>query len=132
MEFMGRKFKKPKKPIKPKKPTGLGFIKKNRVFANPGEPWGRMAAMAPPPVATCTTEPMWEQTSVSTTTTNPLQAGLHLSAGKPAGRRKQLRPLQSAAEASNGHPCLHPTTKLILPQCTTFHTFSGNAKLLCL
>jgi hypothetical protein len=32
--------KKPKKPKKnqknPKKPTGLGFLKKNRVFSNPG------------------------------------------------------------------------------------------------
>jgi hypothetical protein len=37
--------------------------------------------------------------------------------------------LQSAATAADGHPRLHPTTKLVLPQVTTISTFSGRAKL---
>jgi hypothetical protein len=60
---------------------------------------------------------------------NLLQATLHLPAGKRAGCQQQLSLLQSAAEAAISRPCLHPTTKDILPQCTTVHTFSGNANL---
>jgi hypothetical protein len=37
--------------------------------------------------------------------------------------------LHPAAKAADGRPRLHPTTKLVLPQVTTIHTFSGHAKL---
>jgi hypothetical protein len=56
-----------------------------------------------------------------------MQAAMPLPAGKRGCRQQQLSPLQSTA--ADGRPHLHPTTKLILPECTTIHTFSGNAKL---
>jgi hypothetical protein len=58
-----------------------------------------------------------------------MQAPLPVPAGKQGGRRQQLSPLPSAATAADGCPCLHPTTKLVLLECTTIHTFSGQAKL---
>jgi hypothetical protein len=58
-----------------------------------------------------------------------MQAAMPLLSGKRGGRWQQLSPLQSAATAADGHSCLRPKTKLVLPQVTTIHTFSGNAKL---
>jgi hypothetical protein len=58
-----------------------------------------------------------------------MKAAMPLQPGKRGGHRQQLSPLQSEVTAADSHPCLHPTTKLVLPQVTTIHTFSGNAKL---
>jgi hypothetical protein len=58
-----------------------------------------------------------------------MQATVPIQPGKQGGRRQQLSPLQSAATAADGRPRLHPTTKLVLPQVTTIHMFSGNAKI---
>jgi hypothetical protein len=52
-----------------------------------------------------------------------MQTALPIPAGKGGGHR------QSAATAADGHPRLHPKNKLVLPECTTIHTFSGHAKL---
>jgi hypothetical protein len=60
----------------------------------------------------------------------PPDASRHASSTrKRGGRRQQLSPLQSAATVADGCPRLHPTTKLVLPQVTTIHMFSGNAML---
>jgi hypothetical protein len=37
--------------------------------------------------------------------------------------------MQSAAMVADGCPYLHPTTRLVLPECTIIHTFSGHVKL---
>jgi hypothetical protein len=58
-----------------------------------------------------------------------MQAAMTLQPGKRGGRRQQLSTWQLAVAVADGCPHLHPTTKLVLPQVTTIHTFSGNAKL---
>jgi predicted aspartyl protease len=59
---------------------------------------------------------------------HPLQAALHFSV-KRGGRPQQLSPLQMAAMVASGRQHLHPTTRLVLLECTIFHKFSGHAKL---
>jgi hypothetical protein len=58
-----------------------------------------------------------------------MQAAVSFSAGKWGGCRQQLSMLQLVAMAADGHPCLHPKTRLILPECTIIYMFSGHAKL---
>jgi hypothetical protein len=93
-----------------------------------GEPYIRMAAKPPPTAVTCMMGPLRGPGCASTITATAARAP---DANRPAYSSwetgQQLSTLQSVA--ADGHPHLHPTTKLILPECRTIHTFSGHAKL---
>jgi hypothetical protein len=83
-----------------------------------GEPYSRMGTMPPPMAATCKTGRSRGPAPASTITA---MAAVSVSAGKRGGHWKQLSLLQSEETAADSCPRLHPTNKLVLPECMIIH-----------
>jgi hypothetical protein len=65
--------------------------------------------------------------TTTATAARPPDASRHASSLRETGQ--PLAAIEPIGVSGDGCPRLHPTTKLVLPQVTTIHTFSGRAKL---